>query len=209
MLYFGNQLFGLATAFWVLIGMAGVFSLLAILAIVIGPWLRKSKIAGSTAGGSVDKSIDLIALEEQSPDLKTPPPIGAHLQLYGEPTRLVVFVLAPRGRSVQFPPPTELHHLVDRIVPGVSRILDSHQPIFRRWEPQMSFEGFTHAFNFNMQLPGDKGKGTPWSSVAGKISVPGGQLFAGMVCRSANENQVGTIVVEHEGKWSDLLRVIG
>ncbi len=165
---------------------------------------KQKTIATAISGQSNDLSIDVTQLDANPPTGMPP-----KLQLVGVDSKLVVLVLAPRGNSVQFPSSDELHSLVDRISPGFSKVLDVHQPVFRRWPVQMSFEGFTNAFAYNMKLPGDSGKGTPWSTLVGRITVPGGQLFVGLVCLSSTPNEMGQIIVEHEGKWTDSLRAIG
>ena len=159
-----------------------------------------ARAADASSGN--DRSIDLSSL-----DVKPRPQLGPRLRIFGIDSTMAVLVLAPRGNSVSFPAAEELHSMVDRIVPGFSRVLDTHQPLFRRWEPQMSFEGFTHSFAYNLALPGDKGQGTPWSSACGKMTVKDGQLFVGIVFYSDHPSEVGQIVVEHEGKWNDFVQV--
>lgn len=150
-----------------------------------------------------EESVDLLALNPAKPV-----PRGPRLKLLGIDQRLVVMVLAQRGRGVQLPDSDELRRYVERIAPGFTGVLDSHQPLFRKWPPQMSFEGFTHSLASNLRLPGEKGTGTPWSSIAGRISIPGGQLFVGLICFASEPSQIGQHVVEHEGKWTELLRVV-
>jgi len=150
-----------------------------------------------------EESVDLLALNPAKPV-----PRGPRLKLLGIDQRLVVLVLAQRGRGVQLPDNEELRRFVERITPGFTEVLDAHQPLFRKWPPQMSFEGFTHSLASNLRLPGEKGSGTPWSSIAGRISIPGGQLFVGLICFANEPGQIGQHVVEHEGKWTELLRVL-
>ena len=189
-----------------LIGIAVCVLLLAVLgfAFVLIQRAKRKTRTSVDVGESDDLAVEVLQL-----DVNPPTGLPPKLQLLGVDSNLAVLVLAPRGNGVTFPSSEQLHSLVDRICPGFSKILDAHQPLFRRWPAQMSFEGFTHAIAHNMKLPGERGKGTPWSTLVGRISVPGGQLFVGLVCLSANPNGMGQIVVEHEGKWTDSLRIVG
>ena len=165
--------------------------------------IRKKGTAPKQSSSQPELSIDIAKLNT-SPPSGLPP----KLQLFGIDTQLVVLALAPRGNSVEFPSPEQLRTIVERLSPGFSKLLDHHQPVFRRWPTQMSFEGFQNAFAFNMKLPSEKGKGTPWSTIVGTLNVPNGQLFVGIVCMANEPNQFGQIVVEHEGKWTDTIRAV-
>jgi hypothetical protein len=136
-----------------------------------------------------------------------PPDQGPRLEYYGTPVRLAVLVLAPSGRGTQVPDPSRLRGVVELLIPGLSEVLDFHQPVFRRWPEQLSAQGFAHAFSTHVELPGDNGKGTPWCSVAGRFDIGEGHLLAGLVCKAAKPNSLGQMVVQHEGLWHDVLRV--
>jgi hypothetical protein len=151
--------------------------------------------------GVIEK-IDLATLSERGP-----PDQGVHLEFYHIPVRLALLVLAPVGREGRLPGTSQLPQLVDQIVPGLMQILEQDQPQFRRWPGQLSTEGFLNTFFSHVSLPGDRGKGTPWCGIAGKFEVAGEQYLVGMVCRARNENSLGHVVVEHSGKWLDVLRV--
>ncbi len=92
-------------------------------------------------------------------------------------------------------------------MPGLTEIVAAHQPLVRRWPEQLSSHGFNQAFFNNLALPGSRGKGTPWCSLAGKLMVGDRQFLVGMVCSSGNPNSLGQMVVEHEGQWLNALRV--
>lgn len=136
-----------------------------------------------------------------------PSETGPHLELYHVPVRLSLLVLAPVGRDGELPDARRLPELIDQLVPGLMGVLEADQPVFHRWPPQLSSEGFTKAFFSHVNLPGDRGKGTPWCGMAGKFEADGGQYLVGLVCRSADRNSLGQVVVEHMGKWLDVLRV--
>lgn len=149
-----------------------------------------------------DLSINLTALE-----IRGLPAQGPRLEFYGTPVRLVVLALAPAGRGTPIPPTDELRLAVEQIVPGLSGVLDAHQPVFRRWPEQFSTSGFAQQFFTKVPLPGDHGKGTPWCCVAGRFELGDGQLMAGLVCMADRPNSLSQVIVEHAGKWLDVLRV--
>lgn len=136
-----------------------------------------------------------------------PPNQGPRLEYYGTPVRLAVLVLAPSGRGTQVPEASRLRGVVDSLIPGLSEVLDYHRPEFRRWPEQLSAAGFAQSFSTHVELPGDKGKGTPWCSVAGRFEIGDGHLLAGLVCRADKPNSLSQAVIQREGLWHDVLRV--
>ena len=58
-----------------------------------------------------------------------------------------------------------------------------------------------------VKLPGDRGKGTPWCSVAGKFEADGEQYMAGMALCAAKPNSLSQYVIDLPGEWLELLRV--
>jgi hypothetical protein len=151
-----------------------------------------------------------------SPDLRvevaslasTGPPDGPPtLEFYNLPMRLAAVVLAPVGRARELPPDDQFAPLLDAIVPGLDKVAVRHQPVVRRWPQQVSVRGFAHVFFSNVRLPGDAGKGTPWSSVAGLFKVKGEPVMAGLVLCAARPNSLGQAIVDSEEKWLGCLRV--
>lgn len=178
---------------------AVVVVLVVLLAIVLR-LLRKRR--PSEAVTEDDLSIDVETL-----GMAGPVPAGPRLEYYGTPVRLIVLVLAPAGRGVEIPPNEQLRDTVEYLMPGLSEIIDLHQPILRRWPLQLSSQGFAQAFFHNVALPGEYGKGTPWCSAAGKFEFADGHLLAGFVCQAEKPNTLSQVIVEHVGKWHDVLRV--
>jgi len=136
-----------------------------------------------------------------------PPPDGPVLEHYNVPVRLAAIVVAPAGRARALPPPEQLDAVFEAIVPGLSRVVAAHGPLVRRWPEQLSSTGFAHSFFRHAKLPGDGGKGTPWCSAAGTAKMHGQPVMAGLVMRSDEPNSLGQLVVEHETKWLDVLRI--
>jgi hypothetical protein len=136
-----------------------------------------------------------------------PPPGLPVLEFYNVPMRLAAVVLAPVGRMSELPPDEELLPLVEAIVPGLDKIAELHRPLIRRWPSQVSVNGFAHLFFSNAKLPGDAGKGSPWSSMAGMFKAKGTPVMAGLVFRAAQPNSLGQQIIESEHQWLGCLRV--
>ena len=147
-------------------------------------------------------SIDIAALPPKSPVDR-----GVALEIYGVPMVVAVLVLAPAGRGLSLPGKTGMAQFIDNLVPDLMAVLSSHQPLFRRWPEQLSIRGFIHSAFNNLPLPGDRGSGTPWCSVAGKFDSGGQQYLAALVCRAEKSNALGQIEIKQPGQWVDVLRV--
>lgn len=161
---------------------------------------RRQRIRGSEPQEIL--SIDIAALP-----LKSPADRGVVLEIYGVPMIITVLVLAPAGRGLSLPTKTGMAQFVDSLVPDLMAVLSSHQPLFRRWPEQLSIRGFVHSVFNNLPLPGDRGKRTPWCSVAGKFESGGQQYLAALVCRAEQPNALGQIEIKHPGQWVEVLRV--
>jgi hypothetical protein len=98
---------------------------------------------------------------------------------------------------------------MERLVPGMTEVIASHQPLICRWPTQLSSQGFTRLFFNQVALPGSRGIGTPWCSVAGKLAVGERSFLIGLVCCAAAVNTLSQVVVQHEGQWLDILRIRG
>lgn len=139
-----------------------------------------------------------------------PPPSMPSLELYHIPVRLAAIVLAPAGRAGKLPTaPEEIDHVVDCVVPGLSRVAASHRPRLIRWPPQISTRGFSQALFTNLDLPGDGGKGSPWSAVAGGCKVDGTPIMVGLIVRAKEPNEHGRIAIETPSQWLGAIAVKG
>jgi hypothetical protein len=185
----------------VLVGGAALAVLLGLLLVVIMVLLLRRR-GGRPDRKEPDLRIDLGSLPDHGP-----PPAGPRLEFYGTPVRLAVLVLAPAGRNSPLPSEEELSDLIDDLVPGLWAVVEAHNPLVRCWPFQLSTQGFTHAFFKHVQLPGDRGKGTPWSAVAGRFETGTRQLLAGLVCVADRPNSLSQITVAHMGQWLDVLRI--
>jgi hypothetical protein len=154
-----------------------------------------------------DETRDELAIDVAALPANPPPKDGSQLEFYGSPVRLAVMVLAPVGRGGEIPAPADLAMTLENLLPGLQEIVARHQPQVVLWPNQLSSQGFLQAF-FNLAaLPGDRGKGTPWCSAAGKFEGGGQQYLAGLICCAAGPNSLGEMTVERPGQWLSILRV--
>jgi len=194
-------------------------------AAVLARWTFRRRSNGTTPYRPVVDSEQ--AASDPSIDLDALPPDGVpaafpRLELLGTRTRLAVLVLAPVGRGIGFPSRQHWHTMVDRIVPGLAKVLDHHRPVFRHWPEQVSQHGFVHAF-FNAMRSRDAalldvervGTTGPtsvaesrlqWYRVAGRIDWRGQPVLVGLVLCGEGP-PMDSIEVEHPGRWLDLLKV--
>jgi len=137
------------------------------------------------------------------------PSAAAQLEFYHLPVRLAALVLAPAGRLGNLPPPGDLNRVYDAIVPGLARVVATHKPLIRRWSGQLSVKGFAHVVFQKCPLPGDNGKATPWSTIAGVAEFDGQPLMAGLILRAESSNSHGQQIVNEAHAWLDRVRVKG
>ncbi len=174
--------------------------LLAIVALFL--WLRTGRRSSSSSANLENVTIDVSSLASHGPSTS-----GDHLVLFGVPVRLVVLVMAPSGREGGDLSKNELPGLVNHIVPGLLDVVAADQPLFRRWPPQLSSQGFMHSFFGNMALPGRRGVGTPWCSVAGRFETTDRTFLVGIVLCAREPNSMSETTVEQPGRWLEVLRV--
>ena len=151
---------------------------------------------------AADQGVDIASLGSDGP-----PAGAAGLEFYNLPVRLAAVVLAPAGRVRDLPPPGGLDGLFDAIVPELSKVVATHKPLIRRWSPQLSVKGFSLVVFQRCPLPGDRGKGTPWSTMAGVFEMEGQPVMAALILRSVSDNSHGQRIIEAPHEWLDGLRV--
>ncbi len=180
---------------WLLLAAIGVVVLLVAWKLLLRPKRRPPL-------QTPDLAIDVMALPTEDPAADAP-----KLAYYGVPVRLAALVLAPAGRVRELPPLDQLGGAIDAIFPGLARVVATHRTLVRRWPTQLSVPGFAHQFFTHAKLPGQGGKGSPWSSAAGVFKIEGQPVMAGMVFRAAGPTSLGQMIVEHEAQWFDILRI--
>ena len=172
---------------------------LVILIIILKAW--SSRQSGQKLV-QPDLTIDLAEL-----GIAAPPAGIKRLEVYGTPVRLRVVVIAPAGRHQANLHPEDVPILLNQFMPGLLDIFQSHEPLCRCWPAQLSSKGFSQSFMNHVSLPGNRGKGTPWTSIVGKFNVSEQVFLIGFACCSENSNSLSQFVVEHEGQWFDTLRI--
>jgi hypothetical protein len=150
----------------------------------------------------VDLTIDVADLGDEGP-----PRTGPQLELYNVPVRLSALIIAPTGRGNELDPDADMADVTDHIVHGLGDFIHLHQPIVRLWPSQLSTRGFANTLATNVRLPGGHGKGSPWSTVAGRFEADGKHYVAGLIVCADDSNNLGQLVVERQGGWLDMLRV--
>ena len=179
--------------------LALAIALLVFTAIVLKLWRSRS---ATRQPAQPELGIDIAAI-----GLAAPPQGPYRLELYGTPVLLRVVVIAPSGRQQASLHPDDIPILLNQFMPNLSEICSRHQPVCRCWPSQLSSQGFSQSFFNHVCLPGNQGKGTPWTSLTGKFSVGGQAFLVGLVCCATTPNSLGQFIIEHEGQWFDTLRI--
>ena len=178
------------------------FFWLAVAVVLLALWLllrRQATPGGERAqGDSIDLSEFVVG---------GPPEGPSSVEFYGTPVRLQLIVLAPMGRHGQLPSNEELPHILNHFISDFTRVSGLHRTVVFRWPEQLSAHGFYQAFFNKLSLPGDHGRGSPWCAVSGRFTVADTQYLVGMAFTSEKPNGMGTVTVEHEGQWLDVLRI--
>ncbi len=172
---------------------------IVVLYVVWKVWRRRKRNAVPSAA---DLRIEIGSLSQEGP-----PPGPPVLEFYHTPVRLAAIVLAPAGRVRDLPDEDQLPRLFDSILPGLAKVAAAQQPAIFRWPNQVSARGFAHLVFNHVRLPGDGGKGSAWSSVAGIFKVQNQPVVAGLILRAAEPNNFGQVIIEAEHQWLGCLRV--
>ena len=135
------------------------------------------------------------------------PQAKAVLRLYRIPVHLPLIVVAPIGRGGKLPHAELLPKVLDRVIPGLHAVMQHHQTVTVHWPAQLSTSGFRERFFSEIQLPGERGKGTEWSAVAGCVSSAGYRFSIGLLLRGDEDNNYGFFPIDQDGQWLDLFQV--
>lgn len=179
--------------------LAFVLGMLVIVVIALNIWRSRQ---GTGSSQQPNLTIDLAKL-----GVAAPPAGISRLEVYGTPVCLRVVVIAPAGRHQASLHDDDIPILLNQFMPGLLEIVRSHQPLCRCWPAQLSSQGFAQSFLNHVSLPGNRGKGTPWTSIVGKFQVSEQVFLIGIACCSETSNSLSHFIVEHEGQWFDTLRI--
>lgn len=150
----------------------------------------------------IDLTIDVPNLPIANVEQASP-----RMEIYGIPAVVAAVVVAPSGRDAAEPPKRVAFHLLEAVTPGFGEVLAGHQPLLCIWPAQLSSQGFAQLFFMHARLPGDAGKGTNWTSAAGKVQWKGRPYLVGIVFHAEKPLELGQRVMEHPGQWIEMLRV--
>lgn len=149
-----------------------------------------------------DLTINVLSLDASGPSGDLPV-----LTYLGQPVRLAALVVAPVGRSGAIPETDRLLDAVDQLIPGLVEVISIDHPMVNFWPGQLSTHGFAHVFFRNVRLPGDRGIGTPWCSIAGKFKAGDQPFLAGLLCAAGEPNDLSEAAVEDNEQWARILEV--
>lgn len=194
-----NPLTALDLPLWMFVAGGAVLLFVVVALVAAIAMLRRKEPPAEPAADAL--AVNIQALPSHGPSAEFP-----RLEVFGVPVRLAVVVLAPAGRGT-LPTTHELSEVLEAIAPGLTDVFRSQSPKFRHWPAQLSSHGFIQSFFNKLALPGDHGKRTPWTSIAGKLEWNEQTLLAGFVCCADGPNSLGQFPVDHEGKWHEVMRV--
>ena len=188
---------GLILVLVVLAFVAVLFCALLVIAVIA--FRRRPK---QPAPQPIDLTIDVLSLDASGPTGDLP-----QLTYLGWPVRLAALVVAPVGRSGAIPDADRLLDAVDQLIPGLVEVISIDHPLVNFWPGQLSTHGFAHVFFRNVKLPGDRGVGTPWCSVAGKFKAGEQPFLAGLLCAAGEPNDLSEVAAEDNEQWARVLEV--
>jgi hypothetical protein len=182
------------------------YAIVAVLVLVLGYILLKilKRRTRRRPTREPDLAIDVSLLGEEGP-----PAAGPTLEFYNLPVRLAAVVFAPTGRVAELPTLDKVPALIDHVVPGLAEVAFAQTPLIRCWPSQLSGEGFAHMFFAHVRLPGDRGKGTPWCSAAGRFKIGNKAYMAGLLMRADRNNNFSETIIGKEHEWLGIMRVRG
>ena len=177
----------------------GVFVVLFVLWILIRLWRRRNR---RQLAELPQIAINLAELQAAGPP--TSPPF---LEFYNIPVRLSGLLLAPVGHGRRLAEADARDEIFESLLPGLSEIVKMHETKVVEGPAQVSTRGFSHALFHAAALPGEGGKGTAWSAVAGLFKHDNEPIMAGLLLYAEKPNSIGQIIIQAEHDWLGCLRV--
>lgn len=188
---------------FVAIGLGAIIALIvAAVLFSVARWLLKAIRKPKAIAVAPDLELDVANLPIADVASASP-----KLEIYGIRSVVVAVVVAPSGRDADEPPKRVAFHLLEAVTPGFGEVLAGHQPLLRIWPAQLSSQGFAQLFFSHARLPGDSGRGTSWTSAAGKVQWKGKSFLVGIVFHAEKPMELGQRVMDHGGLWVEMLRV--
>lgn len=178
------------------IGFYSVFGGVLLFLLLVILWLRRGRRT------AVDPEAALIEnLGEYAPAGPGP----QRLQLYGQPLRLRLVVLAPLGKRAA-PTDDAVEPLLNSVLPGLGDIARQDRPRIRVWPPQLSQHGFAPTFFRLTHRPEQAGKASPWILVAGPVRAGGQQFLLGLALVADKPTDRGNLALQMR-QWCEVFRV--
>jgi hypothetical protein len=185
-----------AGGWWLVVGLVGVTVLLVVR--LAGTWFPRRKVAAKR--GRPDLAEDLA--DHAPPNLAGE---KARLTVYHLPVRLRLAVLAQAGKETRLRPETAAR-ILDRVVPGLGDLAVRDQVCIRIWPPQLSQQGFVHAFQRLMRRPDPEGQPSHWILVAGPAHLGRPSVLVGLALWAEQPATLGRVTLEPY-QWLDVLRI--
>lgn len=150
---------------------------------------------------------DTLLIDIEKLPARPTPKGGSVLEFYNWPVRIALVVFAPAGTGATKLSLDRWNEAFDSIVPGLSRVIDAHRPAIRTWPTQLSTSGFASKFFQHVPLPGDNGKGSVFSAVAGTFLLDDRPMLVGMVFEATEPDRHGQYTINNANEWLGMLRV--
>jgi hypothetical protein len=145
-------------------------------------------------------------LDEDLAAYPAPPVSGDRvLTVRRVPVRVRLVVLSQGGKETSLDP-NMAGRVVDKVVPGLGRILQVDEPRVLVWPPQPSMQGFPAVFFRHMLRPESEREPSPWVLVAGRAAIGKQWVLVGLALLADEPNELDRIAVEPD-RWTDVLRV--
>lgn len=172
---------------------AGAGAALAVLVVLMRRLLRGQKPRGPRSRRA---DIDLSSLGSHGPI-----PSAHRFEISHIPMRLACVVMAPLGRGHHLPAATAVDDVLEQIIPGLGHVLNEQRAVVFLWPPQLSESGFYRSFFANAKLPGNRGKQSVWTAIAGRTTYQEQKLVLGLVACAADPNSLGEVTIATEREW--------
>ncbi len=109
------------------------------------------------------------------------------MQLYGQPGRLRLVVVAPTGKKTI--ETGDVERLLNQVVRGLGDIVRQDKPRVRIWPAQLSVPGFAPTFHRLTRRPEPPGRPSQWVLMAGPAQVEGQQILLGLAIHADQANK--------------------
>ncbi len=133
------------------------------------------------------------------------PPSEVVLAYYHIPVRVRLVVLALQGREENLEG-TDLHRLLERMIPGLGRVVQQDQPRIRLWPRQISPLGFCALFHRCTPKPEGEQNDSHWILLAGRVTLAKQPYLLGLGLYADQPVAVERMTLEPR-QWLDQLRL--